>query len=399
MRVIELNKTGSLKARNSFCEFFLSDLETSIKSYAPGEWTYFVNPKRGESYIGFVNPMAQASSPCGFAIKKSAVDKGVNPWELVKELIESAIEKRSLISDYGTNGRMVYGLSDLLPGLIVDSFENCVLAQINTAGLDRFRDEIQKLLESLLKKPVYLLDNPEYRMSEGLPVYERDWSLERLEISEGDLKFHMPGQNLQKVGFYYDHRENRRKLSAYLGRLTKGRPRKGVDLFCYAGAWGMTMAKAGLEKVDFVDQGDFKTTVEGNWKLNALGEEPDFYRNNVFDFLKDAQKQGEKYDLIVSDPPAFCKSQKGVKKALEGYQRLHRACFRLLEDKSFFAACSCTHYVDMDAFAQNVNMAARQEGVRLTMLDMGSQGMDHPSAGFKDRANYLKYILFYVEKV
>lgn len=164
----------------------------------------------------------------------------------------------------------------------------------------------------------------------------------------------------------------------------------------------MTMAKAGVDSVEFVDQGNFKETVSRNWKLNGLDGESVFERKNVFDFLKEKQKvteENELYDVVVSDPPAFCKSQKGAQKALEGYLKLHRGCFRILKDKSFLAACSCTRYVDLNEFIQNVNMAARQEGRRLTMLDIGTQGFDHPSYGFKDKSNYLKYVLFYAEKL
>lgn len=398
MREVTLNKTGALKTRMLAAEFFLSDLESSIKSFAPGEWVKFVNPKRGESFIGFVNPLARPSSPCGYALLKHSNGE-INPRQIVEDLIARAIDKRRRISDYGDSARMVYGASDNLPGLIVDSFKSCALAQINTAGLDSFRNEIKSVLEKILERDVHLLDNPLYREAEALPMFEKDWEIDSLEIEENDLRYNMSAQNLQKVGFYYDHRENRKKLENYINRIKNTELKRGLDLFCYAGAWGMTMARAGVSEVSLVDQGNFEDVVANNWKNNGLKAIQDFKRANVFDFLKESESQGERFDIIVSDPPAFCKSPKGVKKALEGYLKLHRACLRLLPDKSFLAACSCTHYVDMDAFIQNVNMAAKQEGVKLTMLDLGSQGFDHPSSGLNDRANYLKYVLFYVEKL
>ncbi|MEX1098972.1 MAG: class I SAM-dependent methyltransferase, partial [Bacteriovoracaceae bacterium] len=243
------------------------------------------------------------------------------------------------------------------------------------------------------------LDNPSYRAAENLPIFNERVSVKELEIMENGLSFKAANDHWQKTGFYYDHRENRKKLAGYLSRLNANFPSKALDLFCYLGAWGMTLAKAGVPNVDFIDQGNFEEDLKRNWELNALSGKLRFQRKDVFKALKELNLEDAKYDLIVSDPPAFCKSPKGLKKASEGYLRLHRACFKLLSDKSFFAACSCTKYMDMEAFIQNVNLAAQQERKKVTMLDIGSQGFDHPCAGFKDKSNYLKYTLFYVENL
>ncbi|MCO4755939.1 MAG: class I SAM-dependent rRNA methyltransferase [Bacteriovoracaceae bacterium] len=395
MREVILNKNGSLKCYDLPAEIYASDLDSSIKSFTPGEWTIFINKKKNERYLGFANPLAAQNSACAHVV---GLANEQSPLEFVERLIERAWKKRDLISDYQQNARMIYGVADRLPGLIVDSFDNCVLAQINTAGLDVFRSNIKELLEKLSGKEVHLLDNPSYRAGEGLPTYSEELDLEELKIKENGLNLTLKAENLQKVGFYYDHRENRNKLTSYIKRM-KSPPKKGLDLFCYVGAWGMNMSRAGVEQVTFVDQANFSSEISKNWEQNNLKGPYDFHHGDVFDFLKKKQIDGDKYDLIVSDPPAFCKSPKGAKKALQGYLKLHRACLKLLEDQSLFAVCSCTRYVDLDTLAQNAALAAKQEGKRLSMLDIGTQGFDHPSSSLKDNSNYLKYILFYVENL
>ncbi|MBC77363.1 MAG: hypothetical protein CME64_15265 [Halobacteriovoraceae bacterium] len=395
MREIILNKTGSLKCYNLPSGLFASDFESSIKSFTPGEWAVFTNKKKGESFLGFINPLVEGGSPCAYALTK---DVNLEPLHLLETQLIKSWEKRKRITDYNENARMIYGTSDGLPGLIVDAFKNCVVVQINCAGLDKYREELKESIEKLSKKPVMLLDNQSYRMAEGLPSFPSSSAVDRLEIQEGELLFNLDAKQMQKVGFYYDHRENRRKLKGYLERLD-WKPEKALDLFSYLGAWGMTMSLAGVKSVELVDQADFTKLISENWEANKLEGEFKFHHEDVFNFLKQKSNEGEKYELIVSDPPAFCKSPKGAKKALQGYLKLHRACLKLLEDKSLFAVCSCTRYVDIDSLAQNASLAARQEGKRLTLLDIGTQGFDHPSSNFKDNANYLKYLLFYVENL
>jgi 23S rRNA (cytosine1962-C5)-methyltransferase len=290
---------------------------------------------------------------------------------------------------------MVFGGSDGLPGLIVDSFKNCALAQINTAGLDQFREKIKSELATSLGSPVFFLDNEEYRKAEGLPNYESELEINALEVSEGGLHFELSKNRIQKVGFYYDHRENRAKLSGMISRMNK-KFQKGLDLFCYAGAWGMTMAKSGVAAVDFVDQADLASDFDRNLELNDLSGEHRFHRKDGFQFLKEIRNE---YDIIVSDPPAFAKSPKGKKKALEGYQKLHRLCLRAIKNNSYFAACSCTRYVDLKEFLSTVEHAAKLSGSKVTLIDIGTQGLDHPCYGLDDKANYLKYGLFLVEKL
>jgi 23S rRNA (cytosine1962-C5)-methyltransferase len=213
---------------------------------------------------------------------------------------------------------------------------------------------------------------------------------------ENGLTYHLPAEVIQKVGFYYDHRENRLQLRALLSRLGRV-PERGVDLFCYAGSWGMNALKAGVRSMDFVDQGNFDETVLAALKHNGLGDTGAFHRGDVFKFLDDAVTSGKRYDLIICDPPAFAKSSLQKSQALDGYSKLHRKVLKAAAPGAVLALSSCTHYVDHDEFQKNVLDAAHRENKKVQLLYCGMQGWDHPVEYLGDRGNYIKSYFFILE--
>ncbi len=395
MRSLALSKSGINKFRSHQFELKVSDFEDSIKSLPPGEWCYFkISPT--ETAVGFVNSLIEDKYVCAHLVAKISADevKSFSPENLIVEKLKSAHKKRLQIDGYQKNARMFYGVSDGLPGLIIDSFVNASIIQINTAGIDRFRDLIKKTMSELLDTPAFLLDNPKYREKESLPTYKTE-SLPELDVLENGLKYKIRSEVLQKVGFYYDHRENRFQLMKLLSRLTK-KPQKGIDLFSYAGAWGMSALKSGVKEVHFVDQGDFEVEVSEALKLNGFNN-GSFYRYDVFKFLDEAIQKNQKYDLILCDPPAFAKSALQKPQALEGYSKLHRKVFKMAEQGSLVAFSSCTHYVGHDEFQKNIQDAATRENKKIQLIYSGMQGFDHPVPSLEDRSNYIKSYFYIVE--
>lgn len=397
MREVILSKEGSLKLSRGSSSLYFSDIETSIKSCIPGEWIILFNTKHKIKYYAFVNPLAKNNAPCIHRVELPFRPE-YKKNDILKICLTRAIEKRNVLDGYQSNSRLFFGNSDGLPGLIIDTYENCNIVQINSAGMDSLREDIKSLLAEISSKETIFLDNKSYREMEGLPIYETEpVSITKIKIKENELKFEVAMDELQKVGFYFDHRENRLKLKSFLSRMKK-KPKKGLDLFSYVGAWGLTMLQSGLETVTFVDQGNFQEIIKDNLSLNGLNESP-FIRSDVFSFLKECQNEGKTFDLICSDPPAFCKSQKEKRKAIEGYTRLHSECFKVLEDKSLFVAASCTHYVSLEELIETVNRAALKNQKKITLVDIGGQGIDHPTSTLTSSSNYLKYTLFYVENL
>lgn len=396
MRILPLSKSGTQKIRSLNKELRSSDFEVPVKSLVPGEWCFFKTVDNTH-YVGFVNPLIEDKFSCAHCIE-SINFADLNNFEVedfIRQRIKNAIFYRHKFLDYESCARIFYGISDGLPGLIVDEFENAVVIQINTAGVDRYRSQIKQILESETRKKTFFLDNPKYREKEMLPIYPVD-ELPDLEVRENGLKFLIRSEVVQKVGFYFDHRENRYYLINLLRRLSV-KPKKGLDLFCYVGAWGISAMKAGVLEMEFVDQGDFSIEVEKSMTLNELSKECQFRRQDVFRFLDESISKQLSYDLVLSDPPAFAKNPLQKNQALEGYTKLHRKVFKVLSKESLVAFSSCTHYVGHDEFQKNILDAAYKEKRKIKLLYAGIQGFDHPIVSLDDRSNYIKSYFYYVE--
>lgn len=377
-------------------ELKVPDFDDSIKSLSPGEWC-LIRISSQECFVGFVNPLIDEKFSCAQILNKISPEliSSFSPDEYIKLKLFEAVKKRGRIKGYEKNSRIFYGMNDGLPGLIIDQFENASIIQINTAGIDRYRELIKETISALMATPAYLLDNAKYREKEFLPTFPVE-ALPELSVLENNLHFKIRPEVLQKVGFYYDHRENRLQLMSFIQRLARN-PINGIDLFCYAGAWGLSALKAGLESVQFIDQGDFAIEVEDGLKLNGFNNNSKFHRMDVFRFLDESIQKNAKFDVALCDPPAFAKSVLQKAQALEGYTKLHRKVFKVLNENSFVAFSSCTHYVDHEEFQKNIADAAAKENKKIQLVYSGIQGLDHPIVSLSDRSSYIKSYFYIVE--
>jgi len=391
LRHLILNKTGQNKVRSQAKELKAGDFESSVKSCHPGEWCLL--QVDGKEHVGYINPLVGDQFTCFYLIEHSG--NQTDPVLIVKDKLERAYGKRSRLEGYLDGCRLFYGSSDGLPGLIIDTFLDTNIIQINTAGIDKYREEIRSFVSELTKKKSYFLDNVQYRSKEFLPSFEKE-NIQDLSIIENNLKYKLRSEVLQKVGFYYDHRENRRQLTRIMNSLNFTF-NSGIDLFSYIGAWGINALSAGCKEVDFVDQGDFSTEVSWSLQKNSFEGRGHFHRTDVFKFLDEKIKADARYDLILSDPPAFAKSMNQKKQALEGYSKLHRKVFKLASKGSLCAFSSCTHYVTHEEFMKNIQETAFRENKKIQLIYTGIQGWDHPISSLNDRANYIKSYFYFVE--
>lgn len=392
MRTLTLTKSGFNKIRSHQKELKAVDVEESLKSIPPGEWVFLKGDR--SHWAAFVNPLIEDKFSSVHVLDE-VNPSSFNVESFLNEKVITSIAIRKKFKGYEKGSRVFYGSGDGLPGLIVDHFTNAVVLQINTAGVDRYRDYLASVFEKELKTKSYLLDNPKYREREFLPTFSHE-SLPGLTVHENDLKYELRSEVIQKVGFYYDHRENRRSLQDILSRLNF-MPERGLDLFSYAGAWGMNALKGGTHKVDFVDQGDFSTEVERSLQLNGFTDRGSFFRTDVFKFLDEAQSSGRTYELIMCDPPAFAKSHLQKDQALEGYSKLHRKVLKVAAPGALVVFSSCTHYVGHEEFQKNVLDASNKEGRKIQLIHTGIQGWDHPVRSQADRSNYIKSYFYILE--
>ena len=396
MRSLLLAKNGLNKIRAHHKELKQADLTDSIKSVPPGEWCLLTHPELPSPYVCFVNSMidekfnsVQVLSPLNIGVDE------FSPEAHIEHLLRQAYQKRQRFSGYEKGARLFYGSSDGLSGLIIDQFKDKAIIQINTAGVDKHRAFIKSTIDQLISGTSYYLDNAKYREKEFLPTFENE-PVPSLLIEENGIQFSVRSEVLQKVGFYYDHRENRQQLLQILGRLNKTFTR-GTDLFCYAGAWGLCALKAGVKSVSFVDQGEFSIEINTGLELNHFLARGEFHRSDVFKFLDEAVAKKQFFDLILCDPPAFAKSQQQKDQALEGYSKLHRKVFKASAPGALIAFSSCTHYVSHDEFQRNILEAAQKENKKLQLIYSGMQGWDHPVPSLMDKSNYIKSYFYLME--
>lgn len=379
-------------------EFYERELEDSVHSRTPGEWVKVIEGKSEAPFlVAMANPTIQQGPSLrvlrSFNNEKEL--KSFKPENYITHSIDMALKKRAAFKFLEKGARLIYGAVDSLPGVIADEYVNCVLLQINTAGMDLYRDLIRDYLKEQTKKDVIFLDQQEYRKMEGLPVYDKE-EIPDIEVEESGIKYIIPRNVMQKIGHYYDHRINRLKLRTWIEQYA-GNLQSGVDLFCYSGSWGLNALSAREDlKMEFVDQGDFSKTIDQNLELNNFKGRGTFTRADVFNWLKEKENEKQKFDLIISDPPAFSKTLKNKSKALGGYTKLHKSLAKLCSSGTILAIGSCTHGVTLEELDQTVVQGFWETGLKIQLVDIGIQGPDHTMTSLGERENYIKFLLYFV---
>lgn len=403
MRQLDLANSGSSKLLKGELEITEKDISNLPGGVLPGEWVVLADKEKKANFLAYINPHSTQYQKIKVICKidselKSIKNDEVFIFEKIKLNIERAILKRKLFKKYDEGSRLIYGPSDSLPGLIVDKYKKYILIQINTAGLDKYRREIKQIFEvNFPEHKTVLFDNLEYRKAEVLPTYEADIIDSNIEVLENGIHYQLTKERIQKIGFYYDHRENREKLRNKIHEIRVNK-KTGLDLFSYVGSWGLHLLAAGVEHVTFVDAADMSDSITTNLKLNNFQNKGDFIRSDVFKYLDEAISKNVEFDIIVSDPPAFTKSEKNKDSAMAGYEKLHTKALRLVKNNGLFVAASCTHYVSIEELDKTVQNAAWKSNTRVQLLDVGIQGHDHVVKGFSDKGFYIKYILYLVER-
>ena len=303
--------------------------------------------------------------------------------------LAAALQRRQRLLPGVQSYRLVYSEGDILPGLIIDRYQDHLVLQTLTLGMEVRIEAICEALERLIQPHAIVARNDVgIRALEGLPQEKKvlRGRLETpVEVWEGDIRFRVDPWEGQKTGFYLDQRENRCTLQPLLTG------ERVLDAFCYTGAWALHAARAGAKAVIAVDE----SAKAIRWatdqaKDNGLDQVCQFMASNVFDFLKEADTRHERFDCIILDPPAFVKSRSKVREGLEGYWEINRRAMRLIKPGGYLITCSCSYHVDPDTFRTTLSRAARAARRTVVLLEMRSQARDHPILLPLSEAAYLK---------
>jgi 23S rRNA (cytosine1962-C5)-methyltransferase len=355
-------------------------VQTPLKGLQAGQLTAIQDSSGRTFGLAYVNPNALI---CARLLTRRVDARIDADW--LSQRLARALALRERLYDRPFY-RLVYGESDGLPGLIVDRYGDVCVVQIGTAGMERLKAEIIQALKQVLKPAGILLRNDgSVRELENLPSYVEEVGSvpERVEIEEEGARFSVQLKSGQKTGWYFDQRDNRSRLARYV----KGA--RVLDVYSYVGAWGVRAALAGAKAVTCVDSSaPALAMVRENAALNGVSVAT--REGDARDVLKALKAEGERFDMVVLDPPALIKRRKDIEAGAEHYAQLNRLAMQLLENDGILVSASCSHHMSAEHLQRLLLRESRSHARQLQILEQGTQGPDHPVHPAIPETSYLK---------
>ena len=319
--------------------------------------------------------------------------------EFLRKRVQEAWEYRKKTVDT-SSCRVIFGEADFLPGIVVDKFSDVLVVESLALGIDRMKEEIIELLKECMEadgiqiRGVYERSDAKVRLQEGMERVKGFLGEPfdtKVEIVENGVKYIVDVQDGQKTGFFLDQKYNRLAIQ----RLCKDA--KVLDCFTHTGSFALNAGIAGAGSVIGVDASQLAVDqATENARLNGLEDRVKFICRDVFELLPELEKQGEKFDVVILDPPAFTKSRNSIKNAVKGYREINLRAMKLVKDGGFLATCSCSHFMSYELFTQTIGQAARNVHKRLRQVEYRTQAPDHPILWPADESYYLKFYIFQV---
>jgi len=380
--------------------------EKRIKGFHP--WVYKNDilkfsrkPKRGELCVvrdyrggflakGYINP----DSYIAIRILTFKKDEEIDLDFFKKRISEAFSYRKKVVPEDSTAFRLIHSEADYLPGLIVDYYAGYLVVQITTLGMEVLKDKVIKALVDVVKpKGIYEKSTVQVRELEGLPLVEQTLYgevPERVIIKENGISFNVQIVGGQKTGYFLDQREN--KLLFAKEFVKEGD--RVLDAFCHLGGFGIHAAViGGAKEVVAVDSSQLALDLaKENAELNGVADRFQFVKGDAFKVLKKMQLDGEKFDAIVIDPPAFAKSKTVVEQAKKGYKELFLRGLRMLKPGGSIVVCSCSHHITPPILEEILLSAAYDTRTPLRVLYTTYQAKDHPFVLQIPESRYLKCI-------
>jgi 23S rRNA (cytosine1962-C5)-methyltransferase len=358
---------------------------TPLRDFQPGQPVMIQSSNGKPIGAGYINPNVLL---CARLVSRD-LGHPLSPSLLVHRL-NVALSLRERLYDRPFY-RLVYGEGDGLPGLIVDRYGEVCVAQLTTAGMDRWQDAVLAALDKVLKPAAVLWRNDTpMRELEGLERTVADAAgpvPDFVEIEEDGLRFQVAPRTGQKTGWFYDQRDNRSRLDRYV------RDRRVLDVFSYTGAWGIRAAARGAREVLCVDSSAPALELAArNAALNGVGDRVRIQQGDAFEVLKSLREARERFDVVIVDPPAFIKRRKDTKEGTLAYRRLNEMAMQVLERDGILVSCSCSQLLSREVLVQALLQGARHLDRNLVILEQGRAGPDHPVHPAIPETDYLKAV-------
>ena len=343
---------------------------------------------------GYINTKSKITVRLLARRKDAVIDEA-----FIERRVRDAWEYRRQTIDT-SSCRVIFGEADFLPGIVVDKFSDVLVVESLALGIDRWKLAITEILKKVMAEDgihirgVYERSDAKVRQQEGM---ERVKGFigepfdTKVEILENGVRYMVDVEEGQKTGFFLDQKNNRAAIHPFC----KGK--KVLDCFTHTGSFALNAGMAGADSVLGVDASQAAIDqAEENARLNHLEEKVRFQCADVFELLPQLERAGEKYDVVILDPPAFTKSRNSVKNAVKGYREINLRGLKLVQDGGFLVTCSCSHFMEPELFAKTLREAAAGAHKRLRQVEFRTQACDHPILWAADQTYYLKFYIFQV---
>lgn len=314
-----------------------------------------------------------------------------NAWEYRKATVDTS------------SCRIIFGEADFLPGIVIDKFSDVLVVESLALGIDRLKPVIVEMLKKVLSEDgitirgVYERSDAKVRLQEGMERYKGfigEPFDTKVEIVENGVRYMVDVEDGQKTGFFLDQKYNRLAVQNLCRRIL---PDKVLDCFTHTGSFALNAGLAGSKDVLGVDASQLAVDqASENAQLNGIGDRVHFECADVFDLLPRLEQEGQKFDVVILDPPAFTKSRNSIKNAVKGYREINLRGMKLVKDGGYLATCSCSHFMDPELFTKTIREAAGNVHKRLRQVEYRTQASDHPILWAADESYYLKFYIFQV---
>ena len=321
-------------------------------------------------------------------------------WAFIEQRVRACVDYRKHTVDM-SSCRLVFGEADFLPGIVIDKFSDVLVVESLALGIDRFKPLIVELLKQVLKEEgmpirgVYERSDAKVRLQEGMERFKGFIGEEfdtKVSIVENGVKYIVDVKDGQKTGFFLDQKYNRAAIRPMC------KDAKVLDCFTHTGSFALNAGMAGAKSVLGVDASELGVAqATENAALNGLSDRVSFICEDVFELLPRLEKEGELFDVVILDPPAFTKSRNSIKNAVKGYREINLRAMKLVKNGGYLATCSCSHFMNPELFAKTIGEAAANVHKRLRQIEYKTQSPDHPILWSRDEESlYLKFYIFQV---
>ena len=321
----------------------------------------------------------------------------------IEQRVRACVDYRKHTVDMSSY-RLIFGEADFLPGIVIDKFSDVLVVESLALGIDRFKPLIVELLKQVLKEEgmpirgVYERSDAKVRLQEGMERFKGFIGEEfdtKVSIVENGVKYMVDVKDGQKTGFFLDQKYNRAAIRPMC------KDAKVLDCFTHTGSFALNAGMAGAKSVLGVDASELGVAqATENAALNGLSDRVSFICEDVFELLPRLEKEGDLFDVVILDPPAFTKSRQATKNAIKGYREINMKGLKLVKDGGYLATCSCTHFMTQELLEKTVKEAAKATHRRLRQVEFRTQAPDHPilwaNSANVPESYYLKFFIFQV---